>query len=141
MSNRKETAAALHKSGYNCAQAVACTFADRVNLTEDELFRVMEGFGLGMGGTRGTCGAITGAVAIVSLLNSRGISDTANKGATYKIARQITQRFEEKNGVSLCHQLKGIETGTVARSCPGCIGDAVEILENVLEENFGKKTS
>ena len=132
--DRKAKAAEYHAMGYNCAQAVACAFADKVTMSEDDLFRVLEGHGLGMGGMRGTCGAITGAVSIIGLLNSNGTADPTSKASTYKIARKITEKFEEKNGVSLCHELKGIETGVVARTCPGCIDDAVDILEEVLAE-------
>ena len=47
----------LHNKGYNCAQAVACVFADELGMKESEVFRLMEGFGFGMG-TMGTCGAV-----------------------------------------------------------------------------------
>ena len=48
--------------GYNCAQAVACTYCDLVGVSEEEAFRSTEAFGLGMGGMLGTCGALSGAV-------------------------------------------------------------------------------
>ncbi len=134
MSFRTDAAAEYHRKGFNCAQAVACAFADEVSMSEEDLFRVLEGFGLGMGGTRGTCGAISGAVAILSLMNSIGPSDPANKASTYRLTREVIRRFEEKNGVSICGQLKGLETGTVIRSCPDCIADAAEILEQLIGE-------
>ncbi|MCQ2508280.1 MAG: C-GCAxxG-C-C family protein [Dorea sp.] len=132
---RKEMADMYHNKGYNCAQSVACTFADQVDMSEEDLFRVMEGFGLGMGGMQGTCGAITGAVAIMSLKNSKGTSDTVNKGKTYKLCKPLLKKFEEKNGATICKEIKGVETGVVLRSCPGCIADAVEILEEALGLN------
>ena len=45
MESRKEKANALHDKGYNCAQAVACTFADKVDVDEEVLFRACEGLG------------------------------------------------------------------------------------------------
>ena len=51
-----EKAAALHRSGYNCAQAVACALSGEVGVDEDLCFRLMEGFGLGMGQMHETCG-------------------------------------------------------------------------------------
>ena len=74
MGKYAEKALELHAKGYNCAQAVACAFSDQVDMDEDQLFKVMEGFGAGMGGMHGTCGAISGAVAIVGLMNSKGNS-------------------------------------------------------------------
>jgi len=41
-------------------------------------------------------------------------------------------RFAEKNKSTCCGELKGVGTGTVLRSCQGCIEDAVEIAADVL---------
>ena len=59
MTRVKETIA-RHDKGYNCAQSVACTYADLVGLDEATMFKVTEGLGKGMGGTLATCGARTG---------------------------------------------------------------------------------
>ena len=48
MSTKAEYAISLHNQGYNCAQAVACTFCKEFGVDEQELFRIAEGFGLGM---------------------------------------------------------------------------------------------
>ena len=47
---RKEKAIELHDKGFNCAQAVACAFAEETGIPEETLFAACEGFGLGMGG-------------------------------------------------------------------------------------------
>ena len=60
MTRVKETIA-RHDKGYNCAQSVACTYADLVGLDEETMFKVTEGLGKGMGGTLATCGALSGA--------------------------------------------------------------------------------
>ena len=49
MSTKAEYAISLHDQGYNCAQAVACSFCKEFGIDEDEMFRIAEGFGLGMG--------------------------------------------------------------------------------------------
>ena len=49
MSTKAEYAISLHDQGYNCAQAVACTFCKEFGVDEQEMFRIAEGFGLGMG--------------------------------------------------------------------------------------------
>lgn len=134
MSTRTEKATELHQKGYNCCQAVACAFADIVDMSEEDLFRITEGFGLGMGCMKGTCGAVSGAVAIMSLTNSKGTDYMKNKMDTYKYTRKILERFEEKNTSSICRELKGVDTGKVLRACPGCVQDAAEILEECLKE-------
>ena len=60
--DKKELAIAKHDIKFNCAQAVACAFAEEVGVDEKVLFTAAEGFGLGMGGTEGTCGALSGAI-------------------------------------------------------------------------------
>lgn len=131
--DKKELAIALHDKKYNCAQAVACVFAEEVGVDIETLFRACEGFGLGMGCMNGTCGAISGAVMLAGFKNSDGnVDNPGTKVSTYQLSRAILEKFAAKNQATLCRDLKGVETGTVLRSCPGCIEDAVEIVQEVL---------
>ena len=135
METRVDKVSEKHKSGYNCAQAVACAYCDLVGIDEETMFRMTEGLGLGMGGMEGTCGAITGAVAVIGAIKSCGdIEKPVSKAATYKLSGELVKRFQEKNQATKCKDLKGIETGKVLRSCPGCIEDATAILEEILAE-------
>lgn len=134
MGSRVEKAMENHKKGYNCAQSVACAFSDVLNMSEDDIFRIMEGFGAGMGGMECTCGAVSGAVALTGLINSLGCASPTTKGRTYKNAKQITEQFKEMNGSVICSELKGLATKQPLRSCDGCIADAVEIAEKLLFE-------
>lgn len=136
MGNRTDKAAELHNKGYNCAQAVACSFCDEFGIDEATMFRLTEGMGLGMGCMEGTCGAVNGAVAILGLLNSSAnLEKPDSKGQTYKLSKELVETFKNKNKSIVCKDLKGVETGEVLRSCPGCIEDAVIILEKILEEH------
>ena len=131
---KKELAISLHDQKYNCAQSVACAFAEDLNIDPQILFKVCEGFGLGMGCMNGTCGAISGAMTLLGLKNSDGnLNSPATKAQTYQLSKEILQKFEAKNGATICRDLKGIETGKVLRSCPGCIEDAVELVQEILE--------
>lgn len=134
MQTRIEQADARHNKGYNCAQAVACTYCDLVGVSEQDAFRAMEGFGLGMGGMAGTCGALSGAIYLVGLVNSDGnLENPASKKSTYAISRELLQRFNEQNGSVTCHELKGVGTSHgVLRACPLCIQDACKLVEDML---------
>ena len=61
MSTKAEYAAKLHENGCNCAQAVACSFCREFGIDENEMFRIAEGFGLGMG-VMEMCGAISAEI-------------------------------------------------------------------------------
>ena len=130
---RKEKAISLHDSGFNCAQSVACAFAEEIGVAEEVLFAACEGFGKGMGDTNATCGAVSGAVMLAGFKNScADPSNPRTKAETYELAAKITGEFAEKNGSLICRELKGMDTGKVLRSCPDCIMDAVELAEKVL---------
>lgn len=131
--DRKEYAASLHGKKYNCCQSVVCTFADKTDVDEKTLYRIAEGFGLGMGCMEGTCGALSGAIMLAGLKNSDGdLENPKSKPATMKLAKEMLTEFQEKCGATICKDLKGVETGKMLCSCPDCISHAVEIVEKVL---------
>ena len=133
MKTRVEETIARHDKGYNCAQAVACTYCDLVGVDEETMFRMTEALGLGMGGMQGTCGAVSGACVLAGMKRSTGNLEAPNsKAESYKLSREITQKFLEKNGSLTCKDLKGVETGKVLHSCPDCIRDAAAIVEQIL---------
>lgn len=138
LTEKTKQANACHDKGYNCAQAVVCAFKEQTGLEEETLFRLTEGLGLGMGCMEGTCGAIAAATILSGLKCSTGHMERPDsKAATYKASASCIRAFQEKNGTIICRELKGIDTGTPRRSCPGCIRDAVEIIEKQLFSNEG----
>ena len=93
-------------------------------VAEEEMFRIAEGFGLGMGMME-VCGALSGMMMIIGLENSVGEPEKGRltKGDTYRKVKEYVKKFQEQNGSYLCRELKGVETGKVLRSCPDCIRD------------------
>lgn len=128
---RVEKALQNHKKGYNCAQAVLCAFSDVTDFSEDQLFRISEGFGFGMG-TQGVCGAVSAMVFLAGLEKSFGVDEipNTNKKESYRLSKELINAFEEKNKSIICAQIKGENL----RSCDGCIEDAVRILEEKLKK-------
>lgn len=118
-----------HDKGYNCAQAVSCTFSDLVNIDTATLFRITEGLGLGMGGMDGTCGAIAAAAVLSGLTNSTAhLEKPDSKAVSYQASKICIAEFKEKNGSVICRELKGVDTKKVLRSCNDCIADAAAII-------------
>ena len=113
MSTKADMAIAFHDKGYNCAQAVACSFCQEFGVAEEEMFRIAEGFGLENSVGEPEKGRLT-------------------KGDTYRKVKEYVKKFQEQNGSYLCRELKGVETGKVLRSCPDCIRDAVALTEEYL---------
>ena len=133
---REEYADQLHAKKYNCCQSVVCALADLVDVDQQTLFRIGEGFGLGMGNMNGVCGALAGAIILAGLKNSDGnLEQPGSKQSTMKLAKQIQEQFQEKCGAILCRDLKGVDTGKMLCSCPECIRTALHIAEDFLKES------
>lgn len=130
----KAAAADYHAQGFNCAQSVICALAPELGLDPKTAFSLSEGFGAGMGGMSEACGAISGGIMALGQIKSSGFDAPGSKGATYRTARAYCDAFREKNGSTICRELKGVdsEAGPL-RSCPGCIDDAIDLFVDALE--------
>ncbi len=130
--DRKEMAVNLHKSGFNCAQSVACSFCHVMGYEPETVFKLSEGFGAGMG-TFNTCGAVSAMAMVIGMKESDGNLDAPKtKKNCYQLMKQATDMFLEKNKSIVCSEIKGMDGGPVLRSCNGCIEDAVAILDELL---------
>lgn len=135
MSTKVEKALEYNKKGYNCAQAVTCTFCEEFGIKEEDAFRISEGFGAGMG-MMDMCGAVTGMIMVIGMKNSVGSLEkgTATKGSTIKSAKCYAEKFKEKNGSYYCKELKSGADGKPLCSCAQCIATAVEMTEEYLAD-------
>ena len=127
MESRVKEAERRKACGYNCAQAVACTYCDLVGIEEETAKNLTQGFAVGMGGSmEATCGALIGAVNVLGLINK-------NPRKTMKSARKMIDAFKQQNGTVVCRELKGIDDGIVKRECIDCVKDAATLLEKELK--------
>ena len=91
MESKVKEAAQRKMCGYNCAQAVACTYCEQAGLDEETAKNLTQGFAVGMGGSmEATCGAIIGAVNVLGMINK-------NPQKTMQSARRIISRLERRN--------------------------------------------
>lgn len=127
MKSRISEAVEKKNCGYNCAQALLCTYYDLAGLDEETARNLGSAFGLGMGNMEGTCGAITGAGMVLSLASDDRVK--AIRGM-----KKIMNKFQLRNGATQCKMLKGVDTGNVLRECSDCVADAAEFLEEELEK-------
>lgn len=125
--NRCEKAVEFHKNGCNCAQAVACVFADELGVNADEIFRFTEAFGGGMGGTQGVCGAVSSIAFVVGGIKSLGMNKLpeTNKKVSYELTGKLMEKFKNNVGTIMCSEIKSEKRC----SCDQCIEEAVKILE------------
>lgn len=132
--NRAEKAVANHRNGYNCCQAVVCTFAEEVGMDESVLYKIGEGFGGGMGTAQGVCGAISGAAILAGLVYSDGDTEHAGrtKAKTTRSAGIMQKKFVERAKRLICRDIKTGNDGKAFTSCADCIRIATELVEEEL---------
>lgn len=125
----------LHGDRHNCAQSIACAFADVARADADALFALMEGFGAGMGGHVETCGAVTAGVAVIGLLASDGRESRTTKEETYGIVDEFVEGFRAECGSTTCHVLKEASPVPTPHRCDGYMTCATRRLLQVLESH------
>lgn len=138
LKSRVLEAAKRHKEGYNCSQAVICTYADLLGIDEQQAFKVSEGFGLGVSKKFRTCGSCLAMIIAAGLKNSNGYHTLpTSKFETFALGGKMIDMFEEKNTSSICAVLRGTDGVTDRlRSCRGCVMDCAEIIEKVVFEGL-----
>ena len=112
--NKGEIARQYFLNGYNCAQAVALAFCDELALPPETALRLVSGFGGGMGHTKNTCGAITGAVMALSAIVGRenpAAKETVGERITelqqgiYPIVDKMVNEIKDEYGTLICSEL------------------------------------
>ncbi|WP_027453500.1 C-GCAxxG-C-C family protein [Segatella baroniae] len=126
MESKVKDAVERKMKGFNCAQAVACTYCDIAGIDAETMKNVTNAFGVGMGCMEGTCGSLIGAGVVLGLHHK-------DKVKAMKAMRIIMEKFQKRNGSTICKVLKGIETKKVLRPCNDCVADAAEFLEQEIE--------
>ncbi len=87
-------------SGLNCAQAVALSFKEQMNLSEEQIEKATIGLGGGLARLRLTCGVVSGmAIVLGNVFFDRG------KTEVYKIIQSACEKFKKETGSLICGEL------------------------------------
>ena len=122
----------LFTGPYNCSQSVAAAFADILGKDEEEIFRLMSGFGFGMGGERSVCGAVSGGIFVISST----VKNPAQREEIYDKVFYFISKFKKLNNGNLnCLDLVGSEpTDEKFQSvCPVLIEQVIQIVARVVD--------
>ena len=146
---RIEQAVSKFLEGYNCAQSVFYSFCDDLGLEKNHALKIACGFGAGMGRKQEVCGAVSGGIMVLSARYGRvEKEDLSAQEVTYKKTRELMDKFAQKHGTYICHQLlNGCELAAkegqksfkendlLHKVCIPCVQSVVGILEEIIEEN------
>lgn len=112
-------------SHYNCAQAVIVPFADKLGMSEEQLYMLTSNFGSGMK-RAATCGAITSGLMVLGLF---GVDDALTIGEYY------TRLKDNHQGKLDCADLLRINKengGDKKAHCDGMVQEVISIVEEIL---------
>ena len=134
-------------SSLNCGQIVFSTFCEEAGLSEEHAELLTSAFGGGMF-SGDTCGAVIGG--LLSLGVKFGTKIPVNP-TDMEIMREKTlafrERFKQKHGSCLCREILGVDCSTEEGAaiieekglhqsiCPYVMADAIEIVEDLLDED------
>lgn len=148
--NEKERAVELFHEGYNCAQSVFTAFSYRFGIDEETAKKISAGLGGGVGRMREVCGAVSGAAMVIgSVCSATEGKDSDSKQKNYELVREFADRFIKRNGSIVCRELLGLDVKMEntakpdsrtaeyykKRPCDELVGDAAEILAEIIKEN------
>jgi C_GCAxxG_C_C family probable redox protein len=143
---RLDSAIALFRGDYNCAQSVFSVYARDFKIGEADARRIASGFGSGMGALQKTCGALTGGIMAIGAGYFDESDIAATKILVHRQVRRLVVRFEAKHGTVECFSLLGMDITTPeglqkARErqlfqlkCEQYVLDACGILEDLMRE-------
>lgn len=142
---RIRAAVSCFREGFNCSQAIFASYASEQGLNRETALKLSGTLGGGMARMGEVCGAVTGAFLVIGLkYGSSDAKDESAKEKSYKLVREFTTRFINRNEVLTCRELLGYNLldpgereevfapGLLESRCCGFVRDAAEILEEIL---------
>lgn len=134
----------LFLEGHNCAQSVVLSFAEDYGYSKELALKISAGFGGGMGRTQGTCGAVTGAIMVLGMMEGEKASDNNElKSGTYRSVKELVDKFTDEFKTTSCSELTDCDfnsnagnekfknDGVMKKTCAPCVRRAVEIVESI----------
>ena len=147
MTKKKKKSRENFENGYNCAQSVFITYAEKFGFDKETALKLSSSFGGGMGRMREVCGAVSAMFMIAGL--AKGYTENNNddvKAKHYELIQDLAQKFKEKHGTIICRELLGLEkdedTSYIPtkrteqyyqeRPCENFVADACEIIDKYI---------
>jgi len=116
-------------SGYNCAQSVLKTVLEEKGIFFDESMSFSSGFGGGIAGEGRTCGAVSGAIMAIGVLNGLHSKDVVqSKENTYKNSSILIEQLKEKFETTQCYELIGVDMKDPEAKKAACEREACSVI-------------
>lgn len=142
MNDPIQTASNRFDQGFSCSQSVFSAFAPQFGLSDEIASTIASPFGGGIARLGETCGAVTGALMVLSL--KFGPIMNESKDGIYLVSQEFIRHFKEKHKYLTCKQLINFDLSQpeeleLARKslvfkdvCPFLVKTAAEIVQSML---------
>lgn len=130
----KQAAGQNFREGYNCSEAVVRAFRDAMQLDiSDEALRMASGFGGGIGHAGCVCGALSGGIMVLGMIQGRDNKEQT-KEPIYTSSREFHELFQEKFGATCCRILNphSFDSKEHLRNCIKITGKTAEMLSEYI---------
>ena len=144
--NKLQQAQSLFLDGYLCSQSVLMTYASLFDMNPETAACIAAPFGGGVARRGETCGAVNGAFMVLGLkYGHTAADDQDSKERAYQGVEQFISLFQERNGSIRCNELLDCDISTpeglqsaydsqlFITRCPKFVGDAMEILDQIMD--------
>lgn len=149
MSTTKNKVLKYFAGDFNCCQSVLVAVIEEKGLSFIEAPYVAAGFGGGIIGRGEVCGAVSGAVMAIGVLNGHLYNDIIKiKEQTRVDAELFYEKFTEKFGHNTCDGLigidrsnpeerqKAIDEGIYRENCPKFVAQAAAIVLDIFKDRL-----
>lgn len=142
---KRYTSEELFNNGYMCSESIVAAFSSLNGAQAETAIRMSTGFAGGMVHGK-TCGAISGAIMVISLKLGPGITrDQYSKELCIQAIQELFHRFKQRRKTVECRELLLINNvnydnpDEIINSkekgiCVSIVRDVAELLEEILTE-------
>ena len=104
MMNAPERSRQLFDSGLFCAESVLQAAAEHFQIKSELIPRIATGFCSGLARTKGTCGAVSGAILAINLISGRNTPEQSFE-TNYVHVQNFLKKFRDKYKTICCPEL------------------------------------
>ena len=144
----EKKALSYFESNHNCAQSVLRALLEHKGIHIDQAAQFAAGFGAGITYSGQQCGAISGAMMAIGILEGLTNSDIRqHKSRTYKLSSDLHSLFKKEFDSIICDELTGIdmgdseklraanEAGHFEETCPKFVEASVRIVMDMFPDH------
>ncbi len=146
----RDNAIDLFRRRFHCSQAVLAVGQEKMGIVNQDVLKALGAFGGGIAGTCRTCGCLTGGMALISSLFSRGNLEDKEDPRMWSVGHKFIRRFEDltqEYGSTECRDIARMNfqdremvkdfygnPDSRRKFCIKLVGDTACMLGKILEE-------